>query len=333
MASVSVGDIITAAQYNDLQTRVQSLLGNGITDKGYGQAVTSQAVSIGTVILASHMNDLYADIVKCYQHQQNANPSTIAQLVVTNLIGADSSTDPNSTIKGYNDYNTIIGTLETNRLTASSHINQATVESKVSSSRSVLWGNNPDVITHEVSVTFPGAYATVNTNGTAYPSVSGADHMRHFFNAGGQIRFSAALSSGSGAKYNDWNTMLTNMATIVFNRSTTYSTAASGTPSSIGYANLTTSYVKIYEKVGSGVYAENDYNIAAKIVGTNQIYFRIQFRDDDAGDQQAIVGAGPAGPAVDENVSGTLVSSVGQRRPSGWYVSLLTPSYANTLTL
>ena len=332
MASVSVGDIITAAQYNDLQTRVQSLLGNGISDKGYGQAVTSQAVAIGTVILASHMNDLYADIVKCYQHQQNANPATIAQLVATNLIGADASTDPNSTIKGYNDYNTIIDTLETNRLTASSHINQATVESKVSSSRTVAWGNEPDVITHEVSVTFPGAYATVNTNGTSYPSVSGADHMRHWFNAGGQIRFSAALSGGSGAKYNDWNTMLTNMGTIIFGRSSTTATGT-GTTSAVGYANLTTSYVQVFQKTGSGVYAENDYNVAAKIVGTNQIYFRIEFRDDDAGDQQPIVGAGPAGPAVDENVSGTLVSSVGQRRPSGSYVSLITPNYANTIVL
>lgn len=332
MATVSVGDLITAAQYNDLQIRVQTLLGNGAADYGYGQTVQSQAVAIGTVILASHMNDLYADIVKCYQHQQNANPTTIAQLVVTNLIGADASTDPSSTIKGYNDYNAIIGTLETNRLTASAHINQSTVESKISSARSVLWGNNPDVITHEVSVTYPGAYATVNTNGTTYPSVSGADHMRHWFNAGGQIRFSAALAGGSGSKYNDWNTMLTNMGTITFGYTGTTATGT-GTTSAIGYVDLTTSYQQIFTKAGSGVYAENDYVVSAKKVGTTAIYFKIDFRDDDAGDQQAIVGAGPAGAAVDENVSGTVTSTVSQRRPSGSYVSLITPTYANTIAL
>ena len=60
------------------------------------------------------------------------------------------------------------------------------------------------------------------------------------------------------------------------------------------------------------MYAENDYNIQAKLVSSNKIQFLIEFRDDDAGDQQDVPTGeiGPAGAAEDEDVGGTTTSVV-----------------------
>lgn len=323
MGTVSVGDVITAAQYNDLQTRIQKVLGNGAGDYGYGQSITATSVPVAKTIEASDMNDLYADIVDARAHQSGSVPTTISQITATNIIGADASTTPNETIKGHNDYNTVVGQAETNRLLAAS--GQMSIESKISSVRSNNWGNNPDVITHTVSVAFPGGQVTKTTGGANH-TASGADHMRYFFNAGGEIRFSASFAGGSGAKYNDWNSMVTNMGTIKFNRTATVATGT-GTTSTVGYLDLTTSYQQIFRKTGSGVYAENDYIVEARLVGTDTIQFRISFRDDDSGDQTGV------GPAVDENVGSTLTSTVSQYRATGSYVSVPTPTYTNNTTL
>jgi hypothetical protein len=323
MTTVNVGDIITAAQYNDLQTRILKVLGNGTGDYGYGQAITSDSVAVTETILASHMNDLYADTVDARTHQTGTVPTTIAQLAVTEIIGADASNAPNETIKGHNDYNVVIGQSETDRLVAAT--GQMSAENKITSTRTNNWGGTPDVIQHVVSVTFAGGQST-KTTANANHTASGADHMRYFFNAGGEIRFSAALSGGSGAKYNDWNSMLTNMGTIKFGRSGTTATGT-GTTSAVGYANITTTYQQIFRKQGSGVYAENDYIIEARIVGTNTLQFRIYFRDDDTGDQ-----TGLGGP-VDENVGGSLTSTVSQYRATGSYVAVPTPTYVNDTTL
>lgn len=323
MSTVSVGDIITAAQYNDLQTRIQKVLGNGTGDYGYGQAIQSSSVAITQTVLASHMNDLYSDTVDARTHQSGTVPTTIAQLSATEIIGADASNSPNETVKGHNDYNAVIGLTETDRLVAAA--GQMSAENKITSTRTTNWGNSPDVIQHVVSVNFPGGQSTKTTSGANH-TASGADHMRYFFNSGGEIRFNASFASGSGAKFNDWNNMVTNMGTIKFGRSGTTATGT-GTTSVIGYANITSTYQQIFRKTGSGVYAENDYIVEARIVGTDTLQFRIYFRDDDSGDQ-----TGLGGP-VDENVGSTLTSTVSQYRATGSYVAVATPTYTNDTTL
>ena len=44
MATVSSGQTVTAAQYNDLQSRTNQILGTGSGDSGYGQSLTSAQV-------------------------------------------------------------------------------------------------------------------------------------------------------------------------------------------------------------------------------------------------------------------------------------------------
>ena len=55
--------LITASRYNTLQSSVEGIMGTGSGDSGYGQSLASSQVSQGTVIEASHMANLYTDMI------------------------------------------------------------------------------------------------------------------------------------------------------------------------------------------------------------------------------------------------------------------------------
>jgi|SRR5210317_233353 hypothetical protein len=308
--SVNTGDIITAAQYNGLQSRVATIMGTGSGTDGYGQSLTSSQVNAGADITALDMDGLRTDINKANNHQLGSNAS-IGNIGVGEVVGAAASgTDPDNldqTDKGFNDYDTAVGILETNKFLLDA--GNSSVEAAISSTRTTAWNG---VIEHVFTVTF-----------------ADANQRRYFFNSGGEIRFSANLSGGNDPKGTDWATLLSNMGTIKFNYTQTSATGT-GTGSNIGNNDLTTSYQTIFTKTGSGVYAENDYNIAAKRDSNSVLRFRVQFRDDDAGDQQSF-GAG-SGP-IDEDVEGRITSSIQQLRATGSNVSVATPSYSNVSTL
>jgi hypothetical protein len=146
-------------------------------------------------------------------------------------------------------------------------------------------------------------------------------HRNSYFAAGGELRFSSSLSGSSGAKYVDWRDLLTAIGTIKFNNYRV--TSDSGTPAPFGgsgYNSLTLDYRQLLTKSGSAVYAENLYTLEGKIVSDTVLEFSIWFDDNDAGDQRPIVGGGPAGPAVDEPVTGTLTSVVNTFRPDSSFV-------------
>jgi len=56
--------IVTAARYNDLQAKVENVMGNGSGQFGYGQVLNSSQVAATTLIDSQHMSDLYTDIIK-----------------------------------------------------------------------------------------------------------------------------------------------------------------------------------------------------------------------------------------------------------------------------
>lgn len=314
MATVIVGDTITAAQYNGLQSRIDTIMGVGSSTNGYGQVLTSTQVSAGDTVTAAQMDALRTDLNKANNHQIGSN-ALVGNIAVGQIIGADASGPDvdNLTVtdEGFNDYDTAVGVIETNKLVLDS--GNSSVEAATTSSRSTNWNGT---ITHVFTVTF-----------------ADADSRRHFFNSGGEIRFSANLSGQSGSKSDNWSTLLSNMGTIKFNYTETVSTGT-GTGYAIGNYDLTGTYQTIFEKTGSGNYVENDYNIAARADSTTVLNFRIQFRDDDSGDPPITPlpkGATPGG--VDEDVNGNLSSTVQQLRATGPNVSVPSPVYANTSTL
>ena len=117
------------------------------------------------------------------------------------------------------------------------------------------------------------------------------------------------------------------MGTITFAYSDT-TCSGSGTGSSYGWSNLPGSNTQIFWKPApAGVYAENDFYIYARKVSGNQLEFTLEFRDDDAGDQQPDpTGYNQPGPPVDEDVDGTLVGTCQVRRDSGSNVSVPAPA-------
>lgn len=299
-------DKITAATYNTFQSRVATILGTGVESSGYGQSLNSSTVSATDTVTAQDLENLRDDINNARVHQ-TGSLTPLVEIEPRDVIAADTS--GSDTTKGFNDYDTQITNVENDRFLVDD--SQVSIEAGITSTRTTQWNGT---ITHEITVTFPSSNA-----------------RRYFFNAGGEIQFKAQLSNGSGAKDNDWATMLSNMGTISFKYTSTSATG-SGTGTDIGNYDLTGTYQQIYEKAGSGVYAENRYIIQARSTANNVINFRIRFEDNDVGE-----GLNPPGfTPVDENVlyiSGTLLSTVQQKRSTGSYVSTTSPNYTNTSTL
>jgi len=175
---MAVGDIISVARYNQMQARAAKVLGTGSGTFGYGQSVASSSLPTNvnnnpTVVNSAHMQSLKTDLQKSYVHQNNSFPT------LTDVVSQDDITDA-----VYVEYETVSVDIEQNAL--SYNINQMTApESKLAVTRTSQWGHpSVSTIIHEWTVSF-------NNN----------NHLRAFFNSGGEVRTRAALSGGSGAKY------------------------------------------------------------------------------------------------------------------------------------
>ena len=60
--TVNAQELITAATFNGLQSRIETVLGQGFADTGYGQTLSSSIVAANTVITATHLQNLKSDI-------------------------------------------------------------------------------------------------------------------------------------------------------------------------------------------------------------------------------------------------------------------------------
>jgi len=290
-----VNQIISAARYNNLQGRIAAILGPGSGDKGYNQTVASSTVPVSETVQALHMNNLHTDFVNARTHQTGAIPVSIFTV----------SSSGEITEALHAAYEALINDVETDRFLVDA--SQAEPSSAgVNSTRTTDWGgpsSAPQAVTHEFKATWPTANA-----------------RRGFFNAGGEIRFSANLnpSISSGDDYlktKNWADMLTAIGVVTFNYTQT-SVSGSGTGSAIGNLDLTSTYQTIYTKTGSAVYTDNEYTIQAKELNTREIQFLITFQDDANGSGGA-----------DETVKGTLTSTIVQYRADGPYVDTPAPGY------
>ena len=306
---MAIGDIITAARYNNLQSRVATVMGVGSGDDGYGQNLASSQVATNAVVLATDMQTLFTDLANGRIHQTGTQPTEVAFINVSDVI-LDSDTINK---KGVVQFENLTTSLENDKFVIAP--SQASAEPGIQAQYTQNWNGT---LTHVFDIVF-----------------ADSDHRRHFFNAGGEIRFTADLDpAASNGKNNDWNNLLAAMGTVKFkSNNCTSDGSAPGTSFNIGNFELTDSYQLVFQKDGTGVYAENDYNISAKENSTTVLEFRIQFRDDDAGDDTNDANQDGAINPIDEDVTGTLDSVVGERLPTGTRVSLTSPTFATTNTL
>ena len=195
----------------------------------------------------------------------------------------------------YPQFENLTTTLENEKFQI--HSSQGTAEATTSATYTSSWNGT---LIHLLNVTF-----------------SSADHRRQFFNAGGEIRFASNITYlGSSAKTIDWMGMLVNMGTVKMGYTSTSSTG-SGSGSTVGFHDLTTAFQTLFTKNGTGLYAANNYELKAKLVGTTQVQFRAEWNDANTGN-----------PNYDENVLGTLNSTITQLRATGTYVEVPTPTHS-----
>ena len=250
------------------------------------------------------MTNLFTDMTKIRLHQTVSVPAEIAQPSV-----GDTVEDSNATSKeGYVQYESLSTTCQASRLTAAA--NQLGLQAGTSSQRTARWSTD---INHTFTVTF-GGYSVTNGDGST-TTVSGAEHMRVFFNAGGTINLSGTIGSGSTTINNDWRNLMTSVGTVVFGRATT-SNGSVGT--NYGYANLPSGFTTIFNKTASA-YSANDYLIEANKNGA-VLTFRVTFNEDK----------GP-NPNFDEAVPATTTSTAQLNRPNNASsVNIPAPAFNNT---
>ena len=224
------GDTITTSEYNTFAGNVNTIIGTGSGDSGYGLSEIA-TVSAGDTITAAQWNSLLSGLQKGANHQG------------TTLTNASNTVTSGGNILPLSNLEADITLITNNKLTAAG-ANMAT-DTGVTSTRTTSWGN---AVYHEFTVTFANANAA-----------------RHFFNSGGEIRFAASRSGGSSTDQNtDWTNLLSNAGTVKFAEGATTYTGSGGTAAAVGFDDLTTSYQQIFTATGAGSYSANDWTIQAK---------------------------------------------------------------------
>jgi hypothetical protein len=297
--AAGVGQIIQNTDYNSIRSTLDTVMGQN--PNGYGQVLSSANTTVGSVITATQWLNLRTDLVKARQHQIGSAVGTGSSTDGRNLLVPSSGTSITEALRA--QFANMASVVVANKTSVDSDNvgGQLSLETLITGTRSSAWNST---LTHNVTIT--GA-----TSGDG-----AASNLRYFFNAGGSLRISASITTGT-SKNNAWNTMFTQMGTFIMDATQTTYTGSSATSYSVGFEDLTTSNQLIGEKLApAGAYAENRYYIyARKSADNTQIIFQVEYRDNDAGD-----------PYFDEDVQPTLTSTIAQNRPSGLNVSVATPT-------
>ena len=302
--------VIESARYNNLVQRIVAVLGNSTTGNpqtGYGSTITVDPFGVtgsrnqinlanADKIDSDNFRNLYIDLVRARVHQIGSSAFSIQPFVVGDFSTNQANTDKvqESYVQGLENLMTQI---ETDKLEIDV-ATQAEIDPLTSSTRlQSVSGPWNGTLSHIFTVNF-----------------GSIDERRHFFNSGGEIRFSANLTyTGSEDKTLKWQTLLSNIGVVSFKAVTTFSNAGTGSGSNIGNYQLTGSYQLVYRNTGLSPYSGNSYEIYALQNSATQIQFRVWFRDDDAGGP--IVN--PDDTPVDENVLGDLTSTIEYVRADG----------------
>ncbi len=306
--AVTAGTTIGESEYTTLRSKMLTVMstpsGTGTAAAGYLQATTAPSVSPGDKILSSQWNSLKDDMTKAFTHQTGAAPAAPA------LVTVDADTGITADI--HNDFETIANFIsnDANRFSLGSG------QSSTESARSNDATNWNATIIHDVTFTWASANAA-----------------KAFFNAGSYIRMSSTLSyTGSESKTLQWKSMLSDSSVIALNHVSAYKeTGTSGTISNNdGFYDIDSTERELYvQDNAANPYSENRYKILARAI-TNGLRIRLVYEDNDTGDQTGV------GPAVDEDVKGTLTSAFSLVRATGSAVEVDAPTIAtggtNTFT-
>jgi len=300
---------ITAARYNTLRALTNKVLGSSVTatpDYGYGQTFNTTAVTgdydtnlaLTDKVTAQQYEDLYIDLIRLRAHQIGTGSLTVDPFVVGDYDTNLSATDKVE-LAYMQGLETLASDIETDRFEIDT-VGQAQVVdlqdsggTQIESSRlNSVSGNWNGTINHIFTCTF-----------------TSAQRRREFFNAGGQVRFSArVVYSGAQAKTVDWQNQMSTMGVNSFKAYETINNNSVGSGTAKGNFNIGTTYTLCYTKAGGATYARNDYRIYAQNVSTTQIRFKVEFNDNAPNNTTW---------GIDEPVFGDFYSTIELLQPDG----------------
>ena len=364
--AISTGSKILLTDYNALQTNVSNVLGTGSGNLGYGQSLTSVNLTGTPRVQAADWANLKIDLLKIANHQGVSSNASIVSLIGASFTGViTTGTLTVSSVTGtiaIGDAVIGLGVSVGTYITGGSGATWTVTPSQSVSSTAMKSGgqfSSGDRIGALTLQSFSNAYTSINSNTFAIaqysdesfsPTISNsrtaswgtpsipaivhaftvdfgsANAARYFFNSGSSLRFSGSRILGSGSTQDtNWSTMFTNMSAVIFNYNST--TASSGTGSSIGFYNLTSSNQTIFTISGSGNYSTNSYTVQARCDVVNNstgtaryVYITITLTDTHSN-------------AFSDVVDGTITSAISMRRASGSNVSVTAPTATNTTLL
>ena len=189
-------------------------------------------------------------------------------------------------------------------------------------------------ISTDASKTYTSQWSSSLSQETTW-TFSSQGVCRAFFNGGGRLGFSASRSGGSSTTQNtNWTNLLSAMGDVYLGHDEGGRTG-SGTATTVGFYELTTSYQEIFKKLGSGDYASNFFQMQAKVNSTTNptvVTLKAVFSDPHAEGSGALGPDGIAGTGDEgygnDYVDGTITLNCRRHQPdaSGSGFSFTTPT-------
>jgi len=235
------GNTIEATHYNGFVTSVNALWGVGTSNRGLGQTTTLSAVSAGNTVTAAQWATLL-DRSRSVSDQYGQDGSITVD-TVSNPTTGDS-------IAAYATIAADIATLDAAAVAVTTAPSYVTAVTDTASTA----GNFKVLITQTDTLTFASAAG-----------------MRYFFNAGGKVTTSYALSGHtSRTKANEWATLVSACGTYQLFNTTGGKTGGSGSPTTnlttTGFWDLgTTDTVMFKQTEDSSPYTANFLQVEMKL--------------------------------------------------------------------
>ena len=305
----TAGDTILDTHYNGFVTSVNAIWGTGSGVRGLGQSTVLDAVSAGNSITASQWATLLTRIKSISNHQGNNGNITV-----------DSVTNPSATdtIAIVANLATDIGTIDTS---AAAGTNAAGFGSAITDT-AVVSGTFVNTITQTNTLTFASAAA-----------------MRYWFNAGGKVTTSWAVSGGTAdAKYNEWVDLASKCGTWEVFNSSSGKTGGSGTlttnNTNAGFWDLTTSPTVHFKQLAdTSPYTANFIQLAVSLnaaPGSSTVMTLTSTWSDAAADS---VSFNKSIYNVLDQVNGSKTSTFNAYPPATTYITATwgTPTWSTTV--
>lgn len=232
--TVVAGNTMLASEYNTLRSEINRWFADnyaggisfGNSNQTYGWGGTEvPSISAGDLMQASQMNALI-DRCNIGQDVVNSVSGTLSQIIPGN----------NPTAAEFNAIESKSDAITTYRLDIEAA--EMSVGGGGNAARSTVWNA-------AINATYRYTFANF-------------DEARYFFNSGGALTFYGTISgysTGTGWDGAGFSEIFTNMGTVTMNYLATTYTGSGGTPTSIGYYDLTTSYQRLHTQTGSGAYS------------------------------------------------------------------------------